>query len=87
METNTISARIEINDYTNKVLAVIKAKFGLKDKSEAINKFIELYGDEVVEKQANEEYIKKILNITNIHIEKYKNRKMSLQELDRLCEV
>jgi len=87
MENNTISARIEISDYANKVLAVIKAKFGLKDKSEAINKFIELYGDEVVEKQANEEYIKKIISITNAHVEKYKNRKMSLQELDKLCEV
>jgi len=87
MENNTISARIEINDYANKVLAVIKAKFGLKDKSEAINKFIELYGDEIIEKQTNEEYVKKIINITNAHIEKYKNRKMSLQELDKLCEV
>ena len=87
MENNTISARIEINDYANKVLAVIKAKFGLKDKSEAINKFIELYGDEIIEKQTNEEYVKKFINITNAHIEKYKNRKMSLQELDKLCEV
>ena len=87
MENNTISARIEISDYSNKVLAVIKAKFGLKDKSEAINKFIELYGDEIVEKQANEEYIKKVIEITNNHLKKYKNKKMSLQELDNLCEV
>ena len=81
------SARVEINEYANRVLAVIKAKFGLKDKSEAINKFIELYGDEVVEKEANEEYVKKVMDIANAHLEKYKNRKMSLQELDNLCEV
>ncbi len=87
MENNMTSARIEINEYANRVLAVIKAKFNLKDKSEAINKFIELYGDEVVEKQANEGYIKKIMEISNAHLEKYKNRKMSLQELDNLCEV
>ena len=87
MENTMTSARIEINEYTNRVLAVIKAKFGLRDKSEAINKFIELYGDEIVEKQANEEYVKKIIDITNKHLEKYKNKKMSLQELDKLCEV
>ncbi len=87
MENNMTSARIEINEYANKVLAVIKAKFGLKDKSEAINKFIELYGDDIVEKQANEEYLKKVMDIANAHLEKYKHRKMSLQELDKLCEV
>ena len=87
MENNMTSARVEINEYANRVLAVIKAKFGLKDKSEAINKFIELYGDEVVEKEANEEYVKKMMDIANSHLEKYKNRKMSLQELDNLCEV
>jgi len=87
MENKLISARVEINEYANKVLAIIKAKFSLKDKSEAINKFIELYGEEVAEKQANDEYVKKIIDITNDHIKKYKNKKMSLNELDRLCEV
>ena len=87
MENNMVSARVEINEYTNRVLAIIKAKFGLKDKSEAINKFIELYGEEIAEKQANEEYVKKIIDTTNNHIKKYKNKKMSLNELDKLCEV
>ncbi|HQT45132.1 MAG TPA: DUF2683 family protein, partial [Candidatus Micrarchaeota archaeon] len=42
-----VFAQIELNDYTNRVLNVLKAKFGLKDKSEAINKFAEIYGDEI----------------------------------------
>lgn len=87
MENNVICARVELNNYTNRVLSVIKAKFGLKDKSEALNKFIELYGDEIIEKQANEDYIKKVIEITNAHLKKHKNKKMSLQELDNLCEV
>ena len=87
MENKLISARVEINEYANKVLAIIKAKFSLKDKSEAINKFIELYGEEIAEKQANDEYIKKIIDITNNHLKKYKNKDMSLNELDELCEV
>lgn len=82
-----ISARVELDDYTNKVLGIIKIKFGLKDKSEALNKFIELYGEEVMEKEANEEYTKKVINLVKKHYEKYNNKKMSLQELDKLCEI
>ena len=87
MESETKSARVELGEYTNKVLAVIKAKYGLKDKSEAINKFTELYGKEVVEKDAKEEYIKKILEITDRHMKKYGRKTMSFEELDALCEV
>jgi len=82
-----ISARIELSPYANKVLAVLKAKYGLKDKSEAINKFVEIYGEEIVEKEANEEYIRKIIEITNKHLARYKNKQMDLEELDALCEV
>ena len=87
MNEKTISARVELSPYANKILAVLKAKYSLKDKSEAINKFVEIYGDEIVEKEANEEYVKKILEVTNKHLSKYKNKKMSLEELDALCEV
>ena len=82
-----VFARINLNEYANKVLNVVKAKFVLNDKSEAINKFIEMYGDEIVEKEANDEYIKKIIEIDEKHLKKYGNKKMSLKELDKLCEV
>ena len=39
-----ISARITLTEYSNRVLNLVKAKYGLKNKSEAINKFIEIYG-------------------------------------------
>ena len=80
-----VFARVDINEYANKVLNVVKAKFGMKDKSEALNKFVEMYGEEIVEKEANDAYIKKILKISESHLKKYKGRKMSINELDRLC--
>ena len=49
-----------------RVLAVIKAKYGLNDKSEALNKMAEILGD-FVEKQANENYVKKLFLIENSH--------------------
>ncbi len=82
-----VFARLKLNEYSNKVLNVIKAKFDLKDKSEALNKFAELYGDEVVEKEASDEYIKKIIEIDERHMKKYGDKNMSLKELDKLCEV
>lgn len=87
MENAQISARVELDAYANKVLAVLKAKYGLKDKSEAINKFAELYGDEVVEKEASDEYIKHIIEVTNKHLKKHKDRRMTLEELDKMCGI
>ncbi len=87
MKNSTISARIELEEYANKVLGIIKIKYGLKDKSEAINKFIELYGDDVLELEASEEYTKKVVELTNKHLKKYGLKKMSVKELDNLCEV
>ena len=87
MENETKSARVEIGEYTNKVLAVIKAKYGLKDKSEAINKFAELYGDEIVEREAKDEYIKEMIKGVNEHFKKHGHKNMSIEELDALCEV
>ncbi len=82
---STVFAQIELNEYTNRVLNVLKAKFSLKDKSEAINKFAEIYGDEIVEKEANDQYVKKIIGITENHMKKYSGRKMTLKELDSIC--
>ncbi len=87
MTNGNVTARVELDRYTNKVLGIIKIKFDLKDKSEALNKFIEMYGDEVVEKDASEEYVKNIIRLTKKHYDKYANKKITLQELDAICGV
>lgn len=82
-----VFARLSLSDYSNKILNVIKARFGLRDKSEAINRFIEMYGDEIVEKEAKEEFLKDVIKSCDAHIKKYGNRKMSVKEIDRLCGI
>jgi hypothetical protein len=82
-----VIARVYLDDFTNKVLNVIKAQFGLKDKSDAINKFCKMFGDQFVETEINEEYIKKLLDIENEHMKKHKKRRMSVDELNKLCEA
>jgi len=86
MANGDVTARVELDEYTNKVLGIVKIKFGLKDKSEALNKFVEIYCDEIIERDANEEYVKKVIELTKKHYHKYANKKMTLQELDAICE-
>lgn len=81
----TIALRANISDYSNRVLGVIKEKFGLRDKSEAINKIAEMFGEEFVEKEVNEEVVRNLVKTCENHLEKYDRRKMSLKELDKLC--
>lgn len=75
---------VEIDQYTNKVLGVIKEKYGLKDKGQAISKFAELHGEEFIEKEVNEEVVAEAIAISNRHLKKYGRRKMKDNELDAL---
>ena len=86
MQPQTVSARVTLNPYTNKVLGILKLQHDLKDKSEALNKFIDLYGDDIVEKQASDEYSKKIIELADEHFKNHGKRKMSEKELDILFE-
>ncbi len=79
-----VDARVILSDYSNRVLGVVKAKHGLKDKSEALNKFIEIYGPEEVELKVKDSYIKKILKIEEEHYKKHGLRSMSTKQLDEL---
>ena len=55
-----VKAIININQRTNRLLNIIKAKYGLKDKSEAIDKMAEQYNQEILEPELRPEYVEKI---------------------------
>lgn len=82
-----VTARITLDNYSNRVLNVIKAKFGLSDKSAALNKLIELHGDEYVEREVDEKYLEKLASIEEKHFKKNKKKTITLKELDELCGV
>jgi len=84
MQQQTVSARVTLNPYANKVLGILKLQLDLKDKSEALNKFIDLYGENIVQKEATDEYAKKVMEIADDHFKKHGNRKMNKKELDAL---
>jgi len=55
-----VQAIINLNEHENRVLNIIKGKFGLKNKSEAINLVIKEYEKEFLEPELKPEYIEKI---------------------------
>ena len=84
-EIMTTNINITVNEYTNRVLGVIKEKFGLNDKGEALNKFADLYGAEYVEPELKEEMIRDILRMDDEYVKKHpKGKAITLKELDAL---
>ena len=59
-----VKAIIDIDEEANKVLNILKAEYGLKDKSEAINKMAKEFKRFVnIEPEVRPEYIKKLMKI------------------------
>ena len=54
-----VQALINIKENTNRLLNIIKAKYGLKDKSQAIDVMAQEYEQEILEPELRPEYIKK----------------------------
>lgn len=58
-----VQAMININEEANRVLNIVKAKYGLKDKSEAINIVVKEYEQEFLEPELRPAYIEKLKRI------------------------
>lgn len=82
-----VNVNLIVDDYTNRVLGVVKEKYGLRDKGQALVKIAHVYGHDLVEEEVNEEAAKRIMGIHNHHMKKYGFRAMSEKELKKLFEV
>lgn len=58
-----VQAVVKINERANRVLNIVKAKYGLRTKSEAINIVAERYESQLLEPELKPEYIKKLKKI------------------------
>ncbi len=79
-----VQAIISISDHANMVLNVVKAKYGLRDKSEAINMMAEQYEENVLEPQLKPKFVEKIKKIEGKHnFRKYSSLKELRQQIER----
>jgi len=56
-----VKAIVEIDENSNRILNIVKAKENLKDKSDAINLVVTIYGQEILEPELRPEFIKELL--------------------------
>ncbi|MBI2648510.1 MAG: DUF2683 family protein [Thaumarchaeota archaeon] len=55
-----VKAIVEIDEEANKVINILKAQYGLKDKSQAINEMAKQYKELVLESGVRPEYLSKL---------------------------
>ena len=55
-----VKAMIDIDEHANRVINMVKAKFGLRDKSQAINVMAIGYEEEVLEPELRPEFIEEL---------------------------
>jgi len=60
-----VQAIVNIGEYEDRVLTIVKGKFGFKNKSEAVNFVIDKYQEELLEPELKPEFIKKLSKIKN----------------------
>jgi len=77
-----VQAVINIEDRVNRVLNIVKAKFGLKDKSEAINLVVNEYEESFLEPELRPEYVAKLKKIEKQKGIHFKN----ISELRKIIE-
>ena len=70
---------IQLNEHEDRVLTIVKGKYGLKTKSEAINLVIEKFEQEFLEEKLRPEYKEKLDMIRKGKYNSYK----TLEELKK----
>jgi hypothetical protein len=76
-----VQAMIELGEKENRILTIIKGKFGLKNRSEAISLLIKNY-EESLEPELRLEYIERLEKLDNEKVIKFKN----IHELRKIIE-
>jgi len=55
-----VKALITLSEHENRVLNIVKGKFGLRNKSEAVSLIIRGYEEEALEPELRPEYVEKM---------------------------
>lgn len=68
-----VKAVIEITDYSNRILNIVKAKYGFKDTSQTIEYIIEKYESVFLEQELHPKYKEKLQRIRKGSYTQYKS--------------
>ncbi|MCD6227682.1 DUF2683 family protein [Candidatus Micrarchaeota archaeon] len=70
-----VKSFVDIDEHTNWILNIIKAKYNLKNKSEAVEIMAQKYEEEILEPELRPEYIKRLKKYEKEKTIKVKNIK------------
>ncbi len=68
-----VKAIVDLDDHANRVINIVKAKYGLQDKSEAINTITRQYEEEILEPELRPEFIEKLKRVEKQPTKKIRN--------------
>jgi len=77
-----VQAMVNLGEHEDRLLTIVRGKFGLKNKSDAVNFVIYQYGEELLEPELKPEYKKELLKIDQGKFKKF----TSIQDLRREIE-
>lgn len=58
-----VKAIIKLGEYEDRILTIVKGKYGLKNKSDAVNYVIQRFEEQNLEPEIRPEYLKKLKRI------------------------
>lgn len=58
-----VQAVVNLGEFEDRILTIVKGKFGFKNKSEAINFVIDKFEEEILEPELRPEYVEKLNKI------------------------
>lgn len=79
-----VQLRLDVDKYSVRVLDIVKATYGFKNRSQAVDKLAKLFNDEFGFSKMDDKYLEKLQKETDEHIKKHGLRSMTLEELDEL---
>ena len=77
-----VQAIINLEEHKDRVLTIVKGKYGFKNKSQAINFVIGKFEEEILEPQLRPEYVKKLQRIKKqkgIHFKSVEDLKKKIE--------
>ncbi|MFH0971625.1 MAG: hypothetical protein V1835_03585 [Candidatus Micrarchaeota archaeon] len=81
-----VNMNVHVKPYTARVLGVVKEKYGLRNKDQALDKFAEMYGEDFVEPEVKDGVVKDIIRSVEANMKKG-IKPMTDRELAKLCGV
>lgn len=77
-----VQAVVNLGEREDRILTIVKGKYGLKNKSEAVNLIIDEFEEALLEPRLRPEYKEELINIDKSEFKKFS----SIEELRREIE-